>query len=169
MSPRTLASVSIFLLLAAAVAILSLRGPEPPPPTAPPAEEESGSPRAPGGVPPTAHPVMEQAATLNSPDTTPQDDLSTLEVLLEQYRRAGGNHPSGENEEIAAALLGRNPGRVAYLPPAGPFLDARGRIIDRWGTPWFFHSLSATRTEIRSAGPDRELWTDDDLLLETGR
>ena len=39
-----------------------------------------------------------------------------------------------------------------------------GELVDRWGTPYFFHSVSAEKMEIVSAGPDKELWTDDDVV-----
>ena len=31
--------------------------------------------------------------------------------------------------------------------------------------PYHFHQISGTRIEIRSAGPDGQVWTEDDLLL----
>jgi hypothetical protein len=91
------------------------------------------------------------------------EDLGTLELVIAEFARSNGGNPVGENVEIAAALLGNNPKRLAYLPSKGPFLDASGQLIDRWGTPYFFHQLSATQTEIMSAGPDRLFNTSDDL------
>ncbi len=120
---------------------------------------------APDSSPITALPVTETAATLNSAETLPADDLSTLDLLFAEFRKNHGGNPVGENEEITAALLGKNPKHLAYLPESGSFLDGSGKLIDRWGTPYVFHSLSASRTEIRSAGPDRELWTGDDVTL----
>lgn len=110
-------------------------------------------------------PVAEAAAALNTASTLPADDLSTLDLLFSEFRKNHGGNPVGENEEITAALLGRNPKHLAYLPPSGSFLDGSGKLIDRWGTPYVFHSLTASRTEIRSAGPDREFWTTDDVTL----
>jgi hypothetical protein len=37
--------------------------------------------------------------------------------------------------------------------------------LDRFGTPYFFHPISETRIDVRSAGPDRKLWTEDDVWL----
>jgi hypothetical protein len=42
-------------------------------------------------------------------------------------------------------------------------VNGQGQLIDNWGTPFFFHSLSRNEMEIRSAGPDRRMWTTDDL------
>lgn len=135
----------------------------PPPVPAQPARPDAPAPPAP---PIIRLPVSETAATLNASDTLPADDLSTLDLLFTEFRKNHGGNPVGENEEITAALLGGNPRHLAYLPASGSFLDREGRLIDRWGTPYVFHSLTSVRTEIRSAGPDRELWTTDDVTLQ---
>ena len=62
-------------------------------------------------------------------------------------------------------LMGRNRLGLALLPPDHPAVNPRGELCDRWGRPFFFHQLSGTRLELRSAGPDRQLWTGDDVVL----
>ncbi|MFD0892838.1 hypothetical protein KBB96_15560 [Luteolibacter ambystomatis] len=114
-------------------------------------------------LPVTLLPIAADMARLNSPETLPQDDLSSLSLVLATYGKNSGGNPTGENEEITAALLGNNPKRLAYLPANVPFVNASGQLIDRWGTPYFFHSMTAGRTDIRSAGPDRQMWTEDDI------
>ena len=42
--------------------------------------------------------------------------------------------------------------------------NERGELTDAWGTPYFFHQLSGTEMEIHSAGPDRRMFTGDDLI-----
>ncbi len=112
-------------------------------------------------------PVAVTAAQLNAPDRSAADDIATLGILLGEFRRNLGGNPVGDNDEITAALLGRNPKRVACLPAAGDhFLDSGGRLVDRWGTPYFFHALSGSDMEIRSAGPDREFQSADDVTSE---
>jgi len=39
-------------------------------------------------------------------------------------------------------------------------------LVDAWGTPYFFHQLAAMEMEIRSAGPDKVMWTADDLVIK---
>jgi hypothetical protein len=41
-------------------------------------------------------------------------------------------------------------------------VNAAGELTDRWGTPFFFHQVSKAQMEVRSAGPDRRMWTADD-------
>jgi hypothetical protein len=60
-------------------------------------------------------------------------------------------------------LRGQNAARERFLPEGHPALDAEGRLVDRWGVPLFFHALGGGRYELRSAGPDRKMWTADDI------
>ncbi|MDP4624059.1 MAG: hypothetical protein NWT08_02860 [Akkermansiaceae bacterium] len=114
----------------------------------------------------TILPVAEIAATLNSPETTVQDDLSTLDFLLSQYRKFSGGNPVGANDEITAALLGRNSKGVAFINSDGAPLDSEGQLLDRWGTPYFFHAISGEQMEIISAGPDLRHYTSDDIKAD---
>jgi hypothetical protein len=71
----------------------------------------------------------------------------------------------GENEEIFAALRGKNSKGIRFLPDDFPGLQESGIVQDRWGTPWRFHALSGKVMEVTSAGVDRQFDTDDDLGL----
>jgi hypothetical protein len=44
-------------------------------------------------------------------------------------------------------------------------MNDRGELIDDWQTPYFFHQVSGRQMEIYSAGPDRQMWTPDDLKV----
>ncbi|MCB1237628.1 MAG: hypothetical protein KDM91_21365, partial [Verrucomicrobiae bacterium] len=105
-----------------------------------------------------------KAAKAAAPD--PIEDLALIQSMLEVFRAANGVNPYGaENEEIVAGLLGRNAKAVAVLPADLPNLDAGGRLLDRWGTPYRFHPVTSQVMEVLSAGPDRAWWTADDLRL----
>ena len=106
------------------------------------------------------------ADDLNAPSGDVHADLRLVNEIFIAYRSAlrTGN-PVGENSEITAALAGRNRLGYAFIPPDSPAINAKGELCDRWGTPYFFHQLSGERMEIRSAGPDRRLWTADDEVL----
>jgi len=95
----------------------------------------------------------------------PMSDLALLDAALSSYRLAYKENPVGvENFEFTEQLLGQNPKQIVFIAPDSPALRGN-EIVDRWDTPYFFHALSATEMEIRSAGPDRKLWTEDDLLF----
>ena len=106
------------------------------------------------------------ADDLNAPGGTIQRDLRILQEVFETWQtnfpRAG--NPVGENSEITAALAGANPLRFAFLPRGHRAINARGELCDRWGTPFRVHALSGHQMDIRSAGPDRKLGTDDDAV-----
>jgi hypothetical protein len=107
------------------------------------------------------------AAELNAPDQPPQRDVEVLRELATQYfttmqRRLGP--PVGDDADLARVLTGSNPLRLVVVPPGHPAVTSDGRLVDRWGTPYHVHALSAQRLEFRSAGPDRRLFTEDDLV-----
>ncbi len=108
--------------------------------------------------------AAELSASLNREGESAEQNLQALDQLLLMYRRGFGENPVGQNEDIVAALLGENAKRAAYLPRDCPAIKD-GRLVDRWGTPWWFHPLSGQHMEIRSAGPDRELFTSDDVVM----
>ena len=107
------------------------------------------------------------ADALNSPSTDIRADLRLVLGIIETFRSnflQTGN-PVGTNEEITSALTGRNRLRLSLIPSDHPAINKAGELCDRWGTPFFFHAESATRMEIRSAGPDRKMWSEDDAVL----
>ena len=91
-------------------------------------------------------------------------DFDRIALMLRDYRSLTGENPVGTNAEIMRAIMGGNPQGAQLGPPAGQQLNASGELIDRWGTPYFFHQLSKDLMEIHSAGPDRRLGNDDDLV-----
>lgn len=92
-------------------------------------------------------------------------DLDNVRLMLRDYRSLMGENPVGSNAEIMKAIMGGNPKHAQLGPPGGQGINGNGELVDRWGTPYFFHQQSATSMEIRSAGPDRVMWTPDDLVL----
>lgn len=95
------------------------------------------------------------------------DDVQSVSMLLEEFRRAFGAMPTGElNDEIVRRLQGENPKGIAVLPKSHPAINGEGELMDRWGTPYRFHPESVWETTVRSAGPDKKMWTRDDILSE---
>ena len=111
--------------------------------------------------------VSHLADALNSPTGDIRADLQIVSDVLATFRTnfPHGGNPVGANFEITAALAGKNPLRLALIPPNHPAINRAGELCDRWGTPFFFHAESGAKMTIRSAGPDRKMWTDDDVVL----
>jgi hypothetical protein len=172
-------------VLAATIAALLLLGivlwrpweeAAPPPPAEPAPAEAKATP-----APPVPEVPVEPAVTPVAPPVPPPpgNDLSKLtpqeiqrirdavdqvELTLRDYAVALGGNPVGTNAEITAALLGDNLKQIKLELPAGSTVNAMGELCDPWGTAWFFHQLSAKKMELRSAGPDRKLYTEDDFV-----
>jgi hypothetical protein len=118
-----------------------------------------------GGTKPP-RPATVVAPVPERPVTHPEAraDLENIRLMFRDYRARLGENPVGSNAEIMRALMGGNTAQVRLGPPEGQSLNNQGELVDRWGTPYFFHQLSKNEMEVRSAGPDRIMWTGDDLV-----
>ena len=113
-------------------------------------------------MPPTA-PAPEIAAA--APALPPPTVLDNARVAIHNYHDRFGENPVGNNAEITAALMGKNPKSVNFITAeSGLRVNGQGEMIDAWDTPFFFHQLSSQLTEIRSAGQDKQMWTFDDQI-----
>ncbi len=105
------------------------------------------------------------SADTNEPAALPPlTVLDKARVLIHNYHAAFGENPVGTNPEIAAAVQGKNPKQLNFFAESGLRLNGKGEIVDGYGTPFFFHQISGNEMEIRSAGPDKVMWTSDDLI-----
>ena len=117
--------------------------------------------------PPTLGPTPEAATLPGEPAIAAlRDEIENVQFAVRDYRTAVGENPIGNNAEITRALMGDNLKQVKIPIPNGSSVNANGELCDRWGTPIFFHQISGNQMEIRSAGPDRELWTGDDVVAK---
>lgn len=97
----------------------------------------------------------------------PEIVLDNMRHAIRDYGAMFGGNPVGVNSEITSQLSGQNPKQANFIrPDAGMRINEKGELVDPWGTPYFFHQLSGHETEIRSAGPDKIMWTADDLVTE---
>lgn len=98
-------------------------------------------------------------------DGTLAEDRAALQDIVSNYLQSAPHStrpPLGTNEEITRALMDRDALGESAIPASHPAIVS-GQLVDRWGSPWFFHQMSADVIEVRSAGPDRRLFTGDDL------
>lgn len=156
---------------------LSTPAPEEPPAAPPPPARAASQPSLAASPPPaSATPAVRSAssplaAELNAPASDARHDVATLHAILRQYFRilhGRRGSPIGNDSDLVRVLTGHNPMKLAVLPPDHPAITADGRLRDRWGTPYFIHPRGNLAFEIRSAGPDRKLFTADDLVENPG-
>lgn len=116
-----------------------------------------------GSMPLLGETILRDYANTNFP---PENDLTLMSRLMDNsllLLKAAANRPLSANEDWADLFRGKNAAREEFIPAGHIALNAQGQLIDRWKSPLFFHALGGGRYEIRSAGPDKKLWTDDDL------
>jgi hypothetical protein len=95
----------------------------------------------------------------------PATVLQNVSRAVRQYGEMFGGNPVGTNPEITSQLAGNNPKHINFITAeAGMRVNENGEMVDAWGTPYFFHQISGTDMEIHSAGPDKIMWTSDDLV-----
>lgn len=133
------------------------------------AKEPVGKATASAVSAPAVPAVPPQAVTQPPPQAEPgveekvASELHRITRLLRDFRTIAGDNPIGSNAEIMQALNGDNPRQAKILPGDMP-LGSSGELLDHWGTPYFFHQLSRNSMEVRSAGADRRMWTNDDIF-----
>ena len=111
--------------------------------------------------------IQRLADDLASKEQTPVRDLEIVNEFITLYSKAFQGNPIGMNEDITAVLTGNNYTKGILFPPNSPMI-VKGQIVDRWGSPYWFHPSSSTQMEIRSPGPDKNLFTADDVVLNPG-
>ena len=114
----------------------------------------------------TAEDPLQSWERLLAEDGSPTEDRAALADVVQNYLEAipsDQRPPLGTNEEITRALSDGDDLGKSAIPTTHPAI-IHGELVDRWGSPWNFHQLSANVIEVRGAGPDRKLFTGDDIV-----
>jgi hypothetical protein len=157
-TPNLLASVTKTApgvpTVAVSTSVLNSTAIVPPPTQAPP---RGPAPQA-GELTPDSGPLTQVG---------PETALQNVQRAVHQYGEMFGGNPVGTNPEITSQLNGDNPKHINFISPQpGSSINAEGELVDAWGTPYFFHQISGSEMEIHSAGPDKVMWTSDDLVVK---
>lgn len=83
-----------------------------------------------------------------------QNDADNLITGLQQYKEFVGGYPTGNLVEVARALSGQSEKKVLILATSKNQKNAKGEIVDSWGTPLQFY-FAQNGVMIRSAGPNK--------------
>lgn len=140
----------------------------------PPAPDAASTRESLLGLPALAAPQSSELSTTESPSLAnrlgapgikPEQEPQIVLDLLKIFRRSYGAYPAGEdNRQLMNAMRGANPEKLPFIPHDHPRLNANGELVDAWGMPFFFHQNSRNSVEVRSAGADRLMYTDDDIV-----
>ena len=115
---------------------------------------------------PVRSPIAAPAQPFTLPDEAALREIDQVSLMIRDYRTFARENPVGTNAEIMEAIMGKNAKGATFGPPEGMQLNENGELTDRWGTAYFFHQLSRDHMEIRSAGADKVMWTDDDAVVK---
>ena len=117
----------------------------------------------------SAPPPVTQASSTPPLQHSASSEVQRLRLALGNFLLAVKDPyrpPLGDNRDIARALAGGNR-RGLVLVPTNDSAFRDGQLVDAWGTPYWFHPRAPDAIDIVSAGPDRKLFTGDDIA--TGR
>lgn len=83
-------------------------------------------------------------------------EVDSLFEAFHKYKQIVGKYPAGSNAEIARAIReGNNEKKLMILAVKDSQLNAKGEIVDPWGTPLKIY-FAQNEVLIRSAGPNRQ-------------
>lgn len=83
-------------------------------------------------------------------------EVDHLFEAFHKYKQIVGKYPSGSNAEITKAIReGNNEKKLMILAVKDSQLNAKGEIVDPWGTPLKIY-FAQTEVLIRSAGPNKQ-------------
>jgi general secretion pathway protein G len=94
--------------------------------------------------------------------TTTKANLKMLHAAVNQFKMDTGRFP---NEDVGLMELVEQPADITNWEPGG-YLETTEIPADGWGNPFIYEAYPESGKEfaIRSAGPDGEEGTEDDLL-----
>lgn len=110
--------------------------------------------------------AVEISRLMHGPEVSVEEDVSHLAEVLSFYRMVFKENPvAADNQSVMSALMGNNSRGIVVFPSDHPSLNSQGELMDRWGTPYYFHALSGVQMEVVSVGPDKKLGTRDDIIF----
>jgi hypothetical protein len=119
----------------------------------------------PGSAAEISIPPAGQAQPLLFTNIPPEIAVENMGRAIHQYGQMFGGNPVGNNADFTRQLSGQNPKHINFInAEAGMQVNENGELVDPWGTPYFFHQISGSDTEVRSAGPDKIMYTSDDIV-----
>ncbi len=89
-----------------------------------------------------------------APERALYAEVDNLFEAFHRYKEHVGEYPRGSNSELAKALTGNNAKKVIILAVKKTNVNAKGEIVDPWGTPLKIY-FADNEVFIRSAGPNR--------------
>jgi len=94
-----------------------------------------------------------------------QNQLTDLAVASWKYRQTFGEYPKGTSADIARALRGDNPRRIAFFNSPVEVAASTGALLDPWHRPIEIET-NGKNLAITSSGPDQRFGDADDAMIK---
>jgi hypothetical protein len=90
-------------------------------------------------------------------------EINGIVGSIRDYYSVLHEYPVGTNADVARALLGQNREKKLFLGWRPHKISSSGALKDHWGTEFYIRVEDSGKVIVRSAGPDRQMWTEDDV------
>jgi hypothetical protein len=94
-----------------------------------------------------------------------RSEIRQLDLLLDEYIKANGTLPAGDNVSIVTALAAMHTNEQVLLPFWKT--NAQGAAVDVWETPLQIQTVGTTNFSIRSAGKNKKFGDKDDIIFNS--
>jgi hypothetical protein len=94
-----------------------------------------------------------------------RSEIRQLDLLLDEYVKANGMLPAGDNVSIVTALAAMLTNEPVLL--ASWEINAQGATVDAWETPLQIQTVGTTNFSIRSAGQNKKFGDKDDIIFNS--
>jgi hypothetical protein len=92
-------------------------------------------------------------------------EIRQMDLLLDEYVKANGILPAGNNVSIVTALAAMLTNEPMLL--ASWKINAQGAAVDAWETPLQIQTVGTTNFSIRSAGQNKKFGDKDDIIFNS--
>lgn len=104
-------------------------------------------------------------SALGAADPSPTElDIAQLHKALGGYFQEYNTLPVGNSGAIMKSLVGDNPRRLIFFAVSAARTGPNGTFLDAWKTGFRITISKSNTAEVRSAGPDRDFGTSDDIF-----
>jgi hypothetical protein len=93
-----------------------------------------------------------------------ETDIAQLHRALAAYFHEYNTLPTGNSVAVMKSLTGDNPRKFIFFAFSSARMGADGAFLDEWKTAFRITFPKPATAEVRSAGPDREFGTHDDVF-----
>jgi hypothetical protein len=96
------------------------------------------------------------------------NEMNQVQTAVSSYYTEYSVYPAApDNATLIKKLERNNPRHIRFFRMESRNANAKGELLDPWGTPFQFSVTAAGVLHVRSAGPDQTFGTLDDISLDT--